>query len=111
MKAHVTTMVLCAMLCAPAAALGAEEPAQTGRTPHSAKRLGERLRDGIRVGDLTRGEARRLRGRIGQLRSHAALLRAGGLTPDERQQLRRRGQAVSQQVMRLRHNDVRRGGR
>jgi hypothetical protein len=38
-------------------------------------------------------------------------LRAGGLTPDERQQLRRRGQAVSQQVMRLRHNDVRRGGR
>jgi hypothetical protein len=107
MTSPLPTILLCTALCAPTAAVAAENPNQ----PPTSVAIGQRMRAGIRTGDLTAGEVRRLRGRIQTLRTLAASLRAGGLDARERQQLRAAWRGIGRQVFRLRHNDIRRSGR
>ena len=109
MRSHVTAFLLCATLTAPAAALAGEMPRESPAERRAA--IGQRIRSGIRTGDLTAREAGRLRRQIAALRMAATSLRADGLDARERHQLRSWWRGISRQVFRLRHNDVRKSGR
>ncbi len=107
MKPMITAMFLCATLCAPVAALAGG--GQTAPSPQAGAAM--RIRQGVRAGDLTRGETGRLRSRLAALRTIAASWRGGGLNARERQLLGHLRRDLSRQIFRLRHNDIRRSRR
>ncbi|HLI33526.1 MAG TPA: hypothetical protein VKW70_00660 [Terriglobia bacterium] len=65
-----------------------------------------RIRQGIKSGELTRGEARRLEAREGRLEANKLEDKAKGpLTPKERAQLQRQANRDSRAIYRLKHNN------
>lgn len=71
----------------------------------------QRIRRGVRTGQLTREEARSLRERRRQIRRERRTYRSDGtLTRDERRDLRRDRHELSRNIRRERHDDDRRRG-
>ena len=69
----------------------------------------QRIRRGIRSGQITREEARALRERQRQLRAERRVYRSDGrLTRDERREIRRDERDHDRLIRRARHNDDRR---
>jgi hypothetical protein len=92
----------------------AQTPQQGGRRAGPAQRLHlpQRMRDGIRTGQLTRPEVQQLRQRFGELRQRARDMRADGtLSPEERKTLRNEWRQTNRALFRMRHNTNRRNGR
>jgi cell division protein FtsB len=70
----------------------------------------QRIRRGVRSGQLTRAEAQQLRDRQRQIRQERRAYRSDGtLSRDERRDLRRDRREQNQQIRSYRHNDERRG--
>ena len=96
------------LLVAAFAALTATIAAANPVTPHVDRRearQAERIRDGVRSGELTRGETRRLV--QGQRHVHRLERRAkadGCVTPQERRHLNRAQNHQSRQIHRFKHN-------
>jgi len=87
--------------------------AQTSSTPQSPGRpgatIGRRIQDGVRQGQITRGELRRVRARIAAVRARVRDLRAdGALSPQDRAAVRRAWRQASRLVFQVRHNRIRR---
>jgi len=107
-------MLLGLALAVPVTTFAAQAQAAQPQPPAGTKvqAIGQRVREGVRTGQLTRGEVRRLRARMAGVRRHAQeLRRAGTLSPVERREVRRAWRGVNRQLFLLRHNQIRRGGR
>jgi len=114
MVKHMTRALLLGLaLAVPAGAFAAQ--AQAGQPPAAGRQvtpLGQRVREGVRTGQLTRGELRRVRARIAGVRRQAQQLRGdGAFSAAERREIRRAWRGVSRHLFQLRHNAIRRGGR
>jgi hypothetical protein len=73
---------------------------------HVEHREQERIRQGIRSGELTRAEARRLEAQQARIRVDERFDRADGkLTPRERQQLDKELQRASRDIYRQKHDN------
>lgn len=69
----------------------------------------QRIRRGIRSGQITRDEARVLREQQRQIRAQRRIFRSDGrLARDERREIRRNERIQDRLIRRARHNDVRR---
>lgn len=104
--------VLMSSLVAGAFALALSLPGVTAaqdRTPHLNGRQEnqqDRIQQGIKSGQLTRGEARRLESREGRLQANKLEDKARGpLTQKERAQLNRQANRDSRAVYRMKHNN------
>jgi hypothetical protein len=111
MVKHITcAAALAALLAVPAAAAGSQARQAGGHRPGVAAQLIKaRVTTGLRSGQLTRGEAARIRVALAEFRAQAQAMRADGkLSPDDRQTLKRRWRSISRRVFQLKHNSVRR---
>ena len=100
-----TSATLLVALAAPAAAQVPAAPrphaqAAAPRAPH----FQERIRDGVRTGQLTRAETRQIRRHLRAFRAAAVRFRQDGLTPAERMRLRLGLRRINREIYRLRHN-------
>jgi hypothetical protein len=88
------------------------QPPTASQTQRSRQHqpLGQRLREGARSGQLTRGELKRLHERLSTFRQHARTLGGdkGTRTAEQRSALRREWRQVNQMLFRMRHNRVHR---
>lgn len=102
--------VLCVGLAVPAAAQtpGAQPGQAAGRQGRGAA-LVQRLKQGVRQGQLTRGELARLRLELQRVRSQARALRSAGTpaTPEQRQALRQELRKLNRMISVMRHNRIR----
>ena len=83
-------------------------PPSRGRTPRIDARekvQKERIKEGIKSGELTRREARKLIGEQKKMRVHEAKAKADGkVTPRERARLHRELDKASQDIARQKHD-------
>ena len=64
-----------------------------------------RIRQGVKSGELTRGEARRLEAREGKIKADKMVAKSDGkVTPAERRRLKREENRASRRIYRLKHN-------
>lgn len=97
-------------LTLPVAAAAQAAPAQLNdRTHHLNARQEnqqDRIQQGVKSGQLTRGEAQRLEAREGRLQANKLEDKAGGpLTAKERRRLNRQANRDSRAIYRLKHNN------
>jgi hypothetical protein len=108
MMKHVAWAVLLSLGLTTAAA------AQTAGAPQNPVkrqlRVAQRVAQGIRQGQLTRAEVRRLRANVQTVRAHMRALRqaGGSATPDQRTALRQELRRLNRLIFTLRHNGARR---
>jgi hypothetical protein len=108
MRRHIAWIA--AISFALAAAPAFAQTSSTRQSPAERQQIGPRVREGVRLGQITRLEAQRLRQRVGAIRQHGLAMRQDGqLTRTERQQLLREWRGASRLVFQLRHNSSRRG--
>ena len=97
-----------AMICALLVAGIALSSAQTA-TPRVTKRQQNqqgRIEQGVKSGELTKGETRRLERQQGKIQRDKRAAKADGVvTPGERAKLNREQNRASKRVYRLKHND------
>lgn len=103
------TIPLLGMLAIPAAALADryhDDRYEGNRFEQRLDRQHLRIKQGVRSGELTRKEARRLRKQQRHIaRLESRFLRDGYLNRHERRTLRRKLDAASDRIYRLKHND------
>ena len=111
MRRHLTLAVAATFVLPITLALASAAEAQTRaaakvQTRAEAPRLHfrERIRAGVKAGQLNRAEVRNLRRSLRDLRAEAHRLRQDGLTRDERLQLRKDIGRMNRKIHRLRHN-------
>ena len=92
------------MLVTPAFAAPARNPRGINARQ---QRQTQRIRQGIKSGDVTRGEANRLRGDEAAVRAEERVYRksGGGLSPAERKDLENDLNKNSREIYRVKHND------
>ena len=90
------------------AALASAQVAGQTKMPNIQERVRiaqERINDGVRLGDLTRGEADRLNRELQEVRRMMKTARQDGVVYDgERRDIRERLQMVERDIDRLRYN-------
>jgi uncharacterized membrane protein len=92
-----------ALLLAVAAPVFAQ--AQSPGVDRREHRQKERIKEGVRSGELTRQEARHLAGEQAAIRAEERAMKADGvLTPQERQKLQRDLDRSSQHIKNKKHN-------
>ena len=100
MKRTVTSLLVGVALCAVPAVAGA----QTINGIEHREQL--RIRQGIRSGELTRAEARRLEAEQARIRVDERFARADGrLTPKERERLHKELRHASRDIYRQKHDN------
>jgi len=109
MVKHITcASVAFLLLAAPAASAQVRTPPDAARgaaVQQRAPHFPQRIRAGVRAGQLTREEVGRIRQHLRQFRAEARRMRQDGtMTPAERTRLRHEMRQVSRQIFRLRHN-------
>lgn len=112
MMKHIT--VAAAVVTLLAATVASAQTVVSPQAPagQPGQNLGQRVRDGIKSGQLTRTEVQAIRGRLTALRAHARELRGSGtLSPAERRELRGQWRRLNRMVFGLKHNGIKRGGR
>jgi hypothetical protein len=88
-----------------AAAASAQEA--TPRINHRQVRQETRIHQGVRSGELTRGEAMRLQGGERHIQNMKMRAKSDGVvTPNERARIGRAQNRESQHIYRLKHNDI-----
>jgi hypothetical protein len=89
----------------------AQDPPQSGstKTPvvnERQKNQRARIRQGVKSGELTKGEARNLRGEQRTIQAEKQMAKADGkVTPAERAKLRHDQNKASRDIYRKKHND------
>jgi hypothetical protein len=111
MRKHITwVLALGVMLTSTAAfAQATPAPAQTAPQAGPAQRLHipQRIRQGVRAGQLTRPEVQRLRQRLAEIRKLSQAMRGdGAFSAAERQTLRRGWRRTSRALFLMRHNKL-----
>jgi hypothetical protein len=100
MKATVVTMLLGVAVCATPAFAG---PRSINRIEHREQ---ARIRQGIRSGELTRSEARRLEAEQARIRVNERFARAdGNLSLKERERLHKELRHASRDIYRQKHDN------
>jgi len=106
MKITVTLLFILGLMLAGSADLLAGPAAR--RTPVITQRQANqqaRIRQGVRSGALTRGEARLLQREQAKIRMHKRLAKSDGVvTPGERQKLRREQNRANRHICQAKHN-------
>ncbi len=104
MMMRMTKAVLVALLIAIAAGSVISQT-QTPVISKREHRQQARIRQGVKSGELTRGEARRLEARERKIRADKKAAKADGkVTPAERRKLNREQNRASRKIYRLKHN-------
>jgi hypothetical protein len=103
-------LVFCIACCAPAFAQDPNQPqTTTPKTPKITKRQMNqraRIRQGVKSGELTKGEARNLRQEQKTIQAEKQMAKADGkVTPAERAKIRRDQNKASKDIYRLKHNN------
>jgi hypothetical protein len=97
-------IILCALLVVGSALASAQTA-----TPHVTKRQLKqqaRIEQGLKSGELTAGEAKRLELQQGKIQADKAKAKSDGVvTPAERAKLAREQNRASRRIYRLKHND------
>ena len=110
-----TLFFLLFVACSATALAQDPNPPQTGstKTPVIKQRQMNqraRIRQGVRSGELTKGEARNLRQEQRTIQAEKQMAKADGkVTPAERAKLRRDQNKASRDIYRLKHNNRERG--
>jgi hypothetical protein len=104
-----TLFLLMVMACSATALAQDPNPPQTGKkTPVIKERQMNqkaRIRQGVRSGELTKGEARNLRQEQKTIQAEKKMAKADGkVTPAERAQIRKDQNKASRDIYRLKHN-------
>ena len=106
-----TTILLTALVIAGTGILYAQDvppPAAGTKTPvvnQRQKNQHARIRQGVKSGELTKGEARKLRGEEKSIQAEKQMAKADGkVTPAERAKLRHDQNKASRDIYRLKHN-------
>ena len=96
-----------------ASAAYAQTPARPNPSPGVRMQIGQRIRSGLKSGQLTRPELQQLRDRLGKIHKEARSMRQDGrqLTPDERAKLKRELRGASRMLFRMKHNRHHRRGK
>jgi hypothetical protein len=111
---YLAAVVVGLAFIAPAVA-SAEDAAAAKHHPRSVDarqhRQTKRIRQGVKSGEITKGEANRLRGGEAAIRAEERLYRRSGhgLSPAERRDLQRDLSKTSREIRRAKHNDRQRG--
>lgn len=106
-----TSSLLAAMLAAASVPVFAADAPQRGVNQRQQYQQ-QRIQQGARQGDLTRGETRQLQGQARDVRREEHAFRSDGhFTPAERQQVNRDLNQTSRNIYRERHDGDRRFGR
>lgn len=105
------TLTLMAATAALALSAGAASAQSWMSVNERQANLDARIDAGVRSGDLTRNEARELRGAFGDIAALEARYRADGLSAWERSDLDRRFDALSSRIRYDRNDNQDRGGR
>ena len=108
MVKHITcASVALLLLAAPAASAQTRTPSDPARrqaVQQRAPHFAQRIRAGVRAGQLTREEVGRIRQQLRNLHAQARQMRQdGSMTPAERTRLRHERRQMSRQIFRLRH--------
>lgn len=86
------------------------QSAEAGREDRRQARQRARIGEGVKSGELTRGEAARARGDQRQIRRMEKRLEADGeLSDQDKAKLERRQDRASRRLHRMKHNDRERG--
>jgi hypothetical protein len=106
MKAFTTLSLIGAISALALSATAASAQPHDGWTPINQRQaqLEQRIDRGVRHGDLTRVEARQLRGEFRHIKRLEAQYRANGLSPRERADLDRRFDRLAAQIHTERHD-------
>ncbi len=108
MVKHITcTSIALLLLAAPVSAQTRTrpDPARRAAVQQRAPYFPQRIRAGVRAGQLTREEVGRIRHQLRTLHAQARQMRQDGtMTPAERTRLRHEMRQISRQIFRLRHN-------
>ena len=109
MRKHITWALALGLMLTSATAF-AQTPQATPKSNHEQRRhIGQRVREGVRSGQLTRHEVKRLRHRFGQIRQHARKMRTdGALAPKDRMQLRQEWRKAGRALFLMKHNRIKR---
>ena len=109
MKAAVCALAFLIAGSMPASAQEAGTPAATPKTPVVRERQinqHARIRQGVRSGELTRGEAAKLRSEQRDIRQDKKMAKSDGqVTPAERRHIAREQNKASRDISRLKHNN------
>jgi hypothetical protein len=96
------------LLCGTAAAQ--DQPAPAPKTPRITKRQinqQERIQQGVKSGELTKGETRLLEKEQMKIQKDKKAAKADGVvTPQERRKILREQNKASRDIKRLKHNEV-----
>jgi hypothetical protein len=89
---------------------GAFAQAQTPVVNQRQRNQQARIRQGVKSGELTRGEAGRLEAQQGKIERDKMIAKSDGkVTPKERRHLRREENRASRHIYRLKHNNRKSG--
>jgi hypothetical protein len=110
MRKHITYALAFGVMLMSSIAAAQTPPAGTARRgPAERLHIGQRIREGVRAGQLTKPEVQRLRHRLTELRKEGQAMRGDGtLSPGERKQLRGEWRRTGRALFRMRHNEIRR---
>ena len=100
MKRLLKRLAIASLAVAGFAAVGSAQTA-----PPVVENQRARIRQGVRDGSLTRGEAARLRGRERRLQRRANRDRRNGVSPGERNRLRRQARRDRRAITRVQSNN------
>jgi hypothetical protein len=100
------TVITFGLICGTAAAQDQPEPVKTPRVTHRQMNQQARIKQGVRSGELTKGETRRLEREQAKIQYDKKETKSDGkITPQERKHLRREQNKASRDIYRLKHNE------
>ena len=104
---HILTIALIIGLgCGRTAAQDQPTPVKTPRVTHRQINQHARIKQGVKSGELTKGETRRLEGEQAKIQYDKKEANSDGkITPQERKHLQREQNKASRDIYRLKHNE------
>ena len=85
--------------------IGAFAQSKTPVVDQRQKNQQERIKEGVKTGEVTRGEARRLEAQQGKIKADEMVAKSDGkVTNAERRQLKREQNRTSRNIYRKKHN-------
>jgi uncharacterized protein HemX len=94
------------LACGTALAQDQQKPAKTPRITHRQVKQQARIEQGVKSGELTKGETQHLEKEQAKIQSDKEKAKADGkVTPKERRKIKREQNKASRDIKRLKHND------
>jgi len=98
--------LMISLFCLSASAQEQQQPVRTPRVTHRQINQQSRIKQGVRSGELTKGETVRLEKEQGKIRGEKMQAKSDGkVTPQERQEIRHDQRKASRHIYRAKHND------